>query len=322
MTGSAGIFPKNDGDTIYAADYNNIQDTVQTLLGTGLADSGYGQTVNSIQVVPDESVKVLEWNTVRGDLLKIRQHQTGVSESASLTVPVDGAVITNEFVNQYKTFATTCTTNRLVIATNQGQQEDFVSRQRTTAWNGVLTHTVTVTFASANASRHWFNAGGQFRFTASRSGGSTNDKNTAWTNLLSDMAIITFNVNGTSYSGTGASSVASSTGWYQLTTTNAKIFEKPAVAGVYNENDYNINARKNANDNTATELIFTIQFRDDDAGDQRPVDPGTLGVDGVGVAGPGVDENVDGTLTSVVRIFRPVGANVALSAPSVVESGL
>ena len=322
MPGSAGIFPKNDGDTIYAADYNNIQDTVQTLLGTGLADSGYGQAVSAIQVTPNKVVEVAEWNTLRSDLLKIRQHQTGVSESASLTVPAAGDLITNEFVNQYKTFSTTCTTNRLVIASNQGQDESFVSRQRTTAWNGVLTHTVTVTFANADAARHWFNAGGQFRFTASRSGGSSTDKNTAWRDMLSDMATITFNVNGTSDSGSGASSVASSTGWYQLTTTDAKIFEKPAVAGVYNENDYNIHARKNANDNTATVLTFTIQFRDDDAGDQRAVDPATLGVDGVGTAGPGVDENVDGTLTSVVRIFRPVGANVELSAPSVVESGL
>ncbi len=322
MPGSAGIFPKNDGDTIYAADYNNIQDTVQTLLGTGLADQGYGQAVNSTQVVANSKVTVSQWTTVRGDLLKIRTHQTGVDETGNLTIPTTSDVITNEFINQYKTYATTCTTNRFTIASNQGQEEAFVSRQRITVWNGVLTHTVTVTFASANAARHWFNAGGQFRFTASRTGGSVSTKNSAWQTLLSDMAVITFAANGTTYSGTGASTVATSTGWYQLTTSNTKIFEKPAAAGVYNENDYNINARKNASDNTATELTFTIEFRDDDSGDQRPVDPGTLGVDGLGTAGPGVDEDVDGTLTSVVRIFRPIGTNVELTAPAVSESGL
>lgn len=322
MSGSAGIFPKNDGDTIYAADYNNIQDTVQTLLGVGLADQGYGQTVNSTQVATDTKVTVGQWTTIRGDLLRIRQHQTGVDETGNLTVPTTNDKITNEFVNQYKNFATTCTTNRFAIASNQGQEEAFVSRQRTTAWNGVLTHSITVTFASANAARHWFNAGGQFRFTASRSGGSSTSKNTIWTNLLSDMGTITLAANSTTYSGTGASTVATSTGWYQLTTSNTKVFEKPAAPGVYNENDYNINIRKNANDNTATQLIITIEFRDDDAGDQRPVDPSTLGVDGLGTAGPGVDENVDGTLTSTVRTFRPVGANVELSSPSVSESGL
>jgi len=321
MPGSAGIYPKNDGDTIYAADYNNVQDTVQTLLGIGLADQGYGQAVASTQVAVDTKVTVSQWTTLRGDLLKIRTHQTGVDETGNLTVPTTSDKITNEFVNQYKTYGTTCTTNRFTIASNQGQEEAFVSRQRTTAWNGVLTHTVTVTFASANAARHWFNAGGQFRFTASRTGGSASTKNSVWETLLSDMGVITLAANGTTYSGTGGTA-QTSTGWYQLTTSNTKIFEKPAAAGVYNENDYNINARKNANDNTATELTLTIEFRDDDSGDQRPVDPGTLGVDGLGTAGPGIDENVDGTLTSVVRIFRPIGSNVELTAPSVSESGL
>ncbi len=321
MPGSAGIYPKNDGDTIYAADYNNVQDTVQTLLGTGLADQGYGQAVGSSQVAINNKVTVGQWSVLRTDLLKIRTHQTGVDETANLTVPTTSDKITNEFVNQYKTYATTCTTNRFSIASNQGQEEAFVSRQRVTAWNGVLTHTVTVTFASSNAARHWFNAGGQFRFTASRSGGGATSKNTIWENLLSDMGTITLAANGTTYSGTGGTA-QTSTGWYQLTTSNTKVFEKPAAAGVYNENDYIIYARKNASDNTATELTLVIEFRDDDSGDQRPVDPGTLGADGLGTAGPGVDEDVDGTLTSVVRIFRPIGSNVELTAPAVSESGL
>ncbi len=321
MPGSAGIYPKNDGDTIYAADYNNVQDTVQTLLGTGLADQGYGQAVGSSQVAINNKVTVSQWSVLRTDLLKIRTHQTGVDETANLTVPTTSDKITNEFVNQYKTYATTCTTNRFSIASNQGQEEAFVSRQRVTAWNGVLTHTVTVTFASSNAARHWFNAGGQFRFTASRSGGGATSKNTIWENLLSDMGTITLAANGTTYSGTGGTA-QTSTGWYQLTTSNTKVFEKPAAAGVYNENDYIIYARKNASDNTATELTLVIEFRDDDSGDQRPVDPGTLGADGLGTAGPGVDEDVDGTLTSVVRIFRPIGSNVELTAPAVSESGL
>lgn len=316
MTGSAGILPKSDGDTIYAADYNNIQDVAQTLLGTGLADSGYGQALSSGQVAVNQKVTVAQWTNLRSDLLKIRQHQTGVSEGAGLTLPTDSDLITNEVINQYKTFSTTCNTNRLTIATNQGSEDAFVSRSRTTAWNGTLTHTVTITFSSSNAARFWFNAGGQFRFTASRSGGSSTSKNTVWTNLLSDMGTITFNHGSTTYSGSGATTVATGTGWYNLTTSDQTIFVKPAASGNYVENDYNIQARKNANDNTATTLTFTIQFRDDDTGDP-PILPLPKG------ATPGgVDENVDGTLTSVVKVFRPTGANVSLTAPSVTESGL
>lgn len=322
MPGSPGIFPKNDGDTIYAADFNNVQSSAEFLLGNGLADSGYGQGVSSGQVSANEKVRVSQWNVLRSDLLKIRQHQTGVDESGNLTIPTTSSKITNEFVNQYKTFANTCSSNRLTIASNQGTLSDlFTPRQRTTAWNGVLTHTVTITFASSNAARHFFNAGGQFRFSASRSGGSSTNKNTAWTNMLSDMGTITFNHGSTTYSGSGASIVQTGIGWYGLTTSNQKVFEKPAASGVYLENDYNIQVRKNANDNTANILYFTIEFRDDDTGDQQlpGVNPGA---DGIIVPGPAVDENVDGTLTSTVKIFRPTGVNVEVPSPSVAESGL
>lgn len=315
MPGSAGIFPKNDGDTIYAADYNNISATVDSLLGNGLADSGYGQSYTSFSPTVDTKITVAQWSQLRANLLRIRQHQTGVDESAGLTIPTTSDLITNEFVNQYKNFATTCNTNRLTIASNQAALEPFAETVGFGTWNGTRVHTITVTFASANAARHWFNAGGQFRFTASRAGGAVNNKNTSWTNLLSNMGTITFNHGSTTYSGSGASTVQTSIGWYGLTTSDQTLFVMPAAAGVYLENDYNIQARKNANDNTATVLTFTIQFRDDDSGDP-PILPLPKG------ATPGgVDESVSGDLTSTVQVFRPTGANVQLSAPSFTQSG-
>ncbi len=333
MAGSPGIFPKNDGDTIYAADYNNIQSATQFLLGAGLADSGYGQAVGSSQVAgPPTSTKVTvaQWNALRTDLLKIRQHQTGVDESANLTVPTTSLTINNEFANEYKNYANTCNTNRLVIASNQGTETNlFTPAERTSSWNGKITHTVTITFADSNQARYYFNAGGQFRFSASRSGGDATDKNSSWTTLLSDMATITFGSSGTTYSGSGANTVATSTGWYQLTTSDQTVFVKPAAAGVYNENEYRIKVRKNANDNTATILYFTIEFDDVDSGDQRPYNPSTPpgpGADGTGSPGPGQDEDVNtgsgAVLTSTVKIFRPTGSNVEVTAPSFTQSGI
>jgi hypothetical protein len=321
MPGSPGIFNKNDGDTIYAADFNNIQSATEFLLGTGLADSGYGQTVTSAQVTANQKISVSQWNSLRSDLLKIRQHQTGVDESGNLTIPLTSSLITNEFVNQYKAFSTVCQTNRLTIASTQGTEENLYEPSlstRTTAWNGVLTHTVTINFSSANQARFYFNAGGQIRFSASRSGGSAGNKNTVWTQLLNDMGEIIFNHGGTTYTGTGAASgyPATSLGWYTISTTPQTIFIKPAAPGVYAENDYNIRVSKNANDNTATSLTFVIEFRDDDTGDP-PILPLPKGA----IPG-GVDENVDGTLVSRVKLFRPTGANVSLAAPSFTQSGI
>lgn len=322
--GSPGIFPKSEGNVIYAADYNSIQSATEFLLGTGLADSGYGQTITSAQTTGGAKVTVSQWNNLRSDLLKIRQHQTGVDQAANLSIPTTDLLIDDAFANQYKDFGNVCNTNRLTIAANQGTLSDlFTPATRTTAWNGVITHTVTVTFASSNAARFFFNAGGQFRFSASRSGGTVSNKNTAWTTMLSDMGTITFNSSGTNYSGSGATTVATTTGWYGINTSNTTVFLKPSAAGVYVENDYNIQVRKDANDNTASILYFTIQFRDDDTGDQVTGGVGGGGVDGLfAPLGPAVDESVDGTLTSTVKLFLPTGTNVSLTAPSHTQSGI
>ena len=317
-TGSPGIFPKDAGNIIYAADYNNVQGTANFLLGTGLADSGYGQAITSGQVDATLKITALQWTNLRTDLLKIRQHQTGVDESANLGIATTSLLVDDTFVNLFKTFATTCSTNRLTAAANQGTVETLANagQTRATAWNGVISHTITITFASSDAARHFFNAGGEIRFSASRSGGSTTNKNTSWTNLLSDMGTIKLGHGGTTYTGSGAAGGYPTTGigWYGLTTSYQTVFQKPAVAGVYLENDYNIQAKKNVADNTATVLTFEIQFRDDDTGD------GPLAVAAGSTPGqqPGaiVDENIDGTLTSTVQIFRATGANVSLTAPT------
>ena len=320
-TGSPGIFPKAEGNIIYAADYNNVQGTANFLLGTGLAESGYGQAITSGQVDSTLKVTVAQWTDLRTDLLKIRQHQTGVDESAGLGIATTSILVDDAFVNTFKTFATTCNTNRLTIATNQGTAETLAGagQTRSTAWNGVVSHTVTITFATSNAARHFFNAGGEIRFSGSRSGGSTTNKNTSWTNLLSDMGTIKFGSFSTTYTGTGAAGGYPTTGigWYGLTTSYQTVFVKPAAAGVYLENDYNIQVKKDAADNTATVLTFVVSFRDDDTGDQITGGVGNGGVDGSFTPlGPAVDENIDGTLTSTVQIFRPTGANVSLPAPT------
>ena len=93
----------------------------------------------------------------------------------------------------FKTFATTCNTNRLTIATNQGTAETLAGagQTRTTAWNGVISHTVTITFATSNAARHFFNAGGEIRFAANIVNG-TGGKTLAWVSGFAAMSMVKF----------------------------------------------------------------------------------------------------------------------------------
>ncbi len=317
--GSPGIFPKAAGNIIYAADFNNIQSTTEFLLGAGLSDSGYGQAVGSAQVAADVKVTVSQWNTLRTDLLKIRQHQTGLNESVSLTLPTTTDLIDDTFANQYKDFASLCSTDRLTVALTEAPPVNLYDptlSRRTSPWNGKLTHTVTITFASGDAARHFFNAGGSFQFSATITGytGGTNDKGGRWDQMLTAMATIKFAAHGTTYTGTEAAGgyPKTSIGWYELTTSDQYVFVKPTTPGVYLENEYRILVKKNAANNTATVLTFTIEFDDADLGDQRP---GRR-------PGPGVDEQVTGTLTSIVKIARAASANVTVPSPAFTQSGI
>lgn len=390
------------GNIIPASDYNTIQTKIDGVMGTGSGQSGYGQTLSSAQVSSGTTITTSGWAALRSDLLKARQHQTGVSQAANLvdvtastsatftgyisgttltvvsvisgslqksmalygtsgqilpgtviqsgsgsswTLAVAGAatsqtagsagtpititaylVVTDLFLTEYNNFADACVAGKLTVTENQlSTDEAFSTNTRTTAWNGTLTNTVTITFSSAAAARYYFNAGGDFRITASRTGGTTSGgaavKNATWDEMISSnlgpfpnaAGVVSMNYATTARTGSGT---AYAIGFYSLTSSDQIIFNKDAPSGSYSVNKYVIKARCNVASNTtggATQVIFTIEFQDNSP------NPNTTTY---GPYGPfGVDENPDGTLVSTVKMGRPSGANVTVSAPSVTQTG-
>jgi hypothetical protein len=76
------------GSPILAADYNNIWNLVSTVLGTGISQYGFGQTLASNQVAVKSQFKLSDWVNLRTDLLKIGVHQSGSpSGEAALLLP-------------------------------------------------------------------------------------------------------------------------------------------------------------------------------------------------------------------------------------------
>lgn len=301
------------GSLIIATDYNTIQSKVALVLGVGSGDTGYGQTVASSQVSVDSKISVLQWSNLRTDLLRCRQHQTGADESSSLTAPSGSTKIYESDRAAYNTMADTITTNRLVTPpTGQATTEDLITPAvRTAPWNGARVHTVTVTFGSADAMRYFFNTGSQFWFTASRVGDPNvaGTKNYSWSQLLgtdtsiftTGMGTIKFNHNSTTCTGSGN---ASAIGYRQLTTSDQRIFTKNAT--LYTPNAYYINARLSG----TTQIVFSIVF--DDAATSAPFPNPPWDI----------DEDVTGTLTSSVRVWRASGSNVSVPLPSATSSGI
>ena len=66
------------GTQILAAQYVTIQDKAQSLMGTGAATRGYGQTVQSADVFTGNAITKAQWDLLRYDIVNIRVHQDGV----------------------------------------------------------------------------------------------------------------------------------------------------------------------------------------------------------------------------------------------------
>lgn len=293
------------GQLIQATDYNSIRAIVNSVMGTGT--SGYGQTLASSDVTVGNVITALQWLNLRTDMVKARQHQTGsavgtstATDGRNLVVPTSGSAITEALRSQFSNFATTIQTNRYALDTDGvgGQSSDETLRTvtRSTAWNGTLTHTVTITGntggdGSAANMRYFFNAGGRIRVSANITTGTS--KNNTWNTMFTQMGEFQMNYTATSFTGTSA--VGSSIGWEDLTTSNQIIGQKAAPSGSYAENRYFLYARRSAD---SSQLILTIEYQDNDAGD------------------PNFDEDVQPTLNSVVSQTRPSGSNVSVLSPT------
>jgi len=287
---------------ILATDYNVIQSKVALVLGSGTGNTGYGQTVISSQVSSRTNVTYTQWNNLRTDLLKARQHQTGNDMSAFLNVATATENVTELDRTAFTVMANDIQdqTNRLgTPPTSQATRENLVAvQQRATSWQGSLTQTVTVTFTNADSARYFFNTGSQVEFSISRSLGTSNTKNATWTAMFTGMGVVSFKHNSTVCSGTG--DPAATIGYYELSTDDKIIFQKLAPAGAYADNRFFILARKG---NAGLEqIIFTLRMED--------------------AAGGPIDENPDGLLTSTVQVYYATGDNVSVLKPPATTTGL
>jgi hypothetical protein len=163
--------------------------------------------------------------------------QTNTTVTA-ITNPTVGDIIAVK--NNFSTNLSSCFTNRNNAVAAGATITSGGDTTYTQAWQRSLTTTHTITFASANAARYFFNAGGRITWAGSRSGGSATSKNTAWSNLLTACGTLNITTGTstqaiacTSYTGTtktGGSgtptTLLTTIGFYDLTTSDQEIFKQ------------------------------------------------------------------------------------------------
>ena len=264
---------------ITANDYNTVQSRINTVMNTD-----YGQTLLSGQVSVGEVVTDDQLDNLRLDISKAYTHQQG--SAPTITDVDEGDTILAAHLTNYENVMTTVESNIYLIGAGQFSIEPGISSPRTSAWNGTLEHRVLISYGSELAKTQFFKAGGEVRFTASQSGGSSSI-NVDWRTMLANMGTIKMNYTQTTSTGSGT---GSSIGQQDLTGSYQTIFQKTG-SGVYAANDYIVQAR-----NQTGAIQVRIYFQDDKGGIP--------------------DENVTGTTISNVQHLRASGSNVSLPAPA------
>lgn len=261
------------GDIISASDLNGFISVIDNVWGIGYATRGYGQGNLFSPVSVGAIINGTNWSEILPRITTLGLHQ---SNNAHPGIPLSSSFSSGELIEALDEGAptrdlpgaiTSIDTNRLNAHSTALTNFTGITSSRNTAWGSgapQIIHEVELDFGSLDKARYFFNSGGKINFTAFRSGGSVNAQNTAWTNLLASIGIVTFNYATTTTSGTGTGSAI---GYYTLDTYYKRIFM--VSAGAYGVHDYAIYAKTNAtngvNGSNGGVVTFRVEFINGDA---------------------------------------------------------
>ena len=294
---------------IQAADYNGFVNltagaNVNATWSTGTTSAGYGQTAIS-SVSATGVVTAVNWASLVNTIASMASHQ-GTAITAR-TAPVTGNTVS--ILTALNTDVTNCYNNRGNAAAVGTQFTGWTGTNSLTAgrpagaWS--ISFVNTVTFASADAARYFFNAGGIVKIDVSKTAtGNTGDPewNDLANTLCGDIYIsggaYSQTIAGTVYTGTikvGGSgtpnTLASTTGWFDLTPGGAAVivYKQFADTAPYTANFIQHSLSLNAG---STVLTITTLWS---ASDGDPISGGSASVG----ATPGTAP------TTIVTYFPP-----------------
>lgn len=246
---STGLIQSSDYNTYIGNETGVTPNTINGFFATGTSRYGYGQTALP-QVGPTDKITSARWLSLISNIVAASNHQgTSVTTIPATDYEVGDTVITSlQGGTSNSIFAVDIAAlfNKINNAGAQGSTTTYSSTSAST-WSTQMTALFTVTFASADATRYFFNAGGQIAINLAHPAGS--GINSLWNNLCIQSGTLilsapdsgTVRIAGTDYNGfqkVGGSGspliTASNTGYYGLSSTWATMYKQAASSGVSN----------------------------------------------------------------------------------------
>jgi hypothetical protein len=272
------------GDNITGDQYNIFVNNSSSpygynhFAGTGSGAYGLGQTHIATVSGGSSTITASQWNTLLTGIDNIANHTNAsvtarTQVTAGDTIAIKAAVETDlatlaTAVEGGSTSATALGTNAVGSSTNSG------------TWNSTSTIERSVTFASADKMRHFFNAGGKIRLDPSCITGINGNKDTVFSELT---ATATGNLDIGSKSSTRSGSGETLTtnglalGFHDLTTSYQTILKLTSNNSGYTSNTVTYSAKLDAAVGSAT-VITVKMVSSDPADDTTYTSPNTSGV--------------------------------------------
>jgi hypothetical protein len=272
--------------TILATRFNNLQNRLAAVLGTSTSATptfGYGQLLNAdidvagtrSNTIPNsDKITAQQYEELYVDIIRCRAHQIG-SSAVSIDEFVIGDFDTNAqdtdkieeaYISGLESLMTIVEANRFKIDTadqatttnllnSSGTQITSTYRQSVSGtWTSFLNQIFTVTFPSAAARRHFFNSGGEIRFSAGVAYTGSQQKTADWQSSMAAMGVISFTADDT-FSNSNVGS-PTSVGNNNLTNTYKLCYRKDA-GSTYSQSAYELYALQTSDRTIQFKVLFT-----------------------------------------------------------------
>ncbi len=256
------------GDTILDDEYNAFVNSSSDPFGfnhfAGTGSTIYGLGESAIATVsPGDTIAASSWNSLFTGLDNIANHTntsiTSSSVSAGDTIAIRSALI-SDLANLAAAVAAG-STGATALTTSSSLQTITTASE---GWDSTATHEHSITWASADRMRHFFNAGGKVRIVTSTTQASTSPKDQAYIDLGTALGNIDIGAHATTRSGSGETQTTSglANGFHDLGTGYTSLIKLTTDNSDYTDNNIELFAKLNAAVGTGVTLVIKMVATD------------------------------------------------------------
>jgi len=313
------------GETILDDEFNTFVNSSSSpfgynhFAGTGSTVYGLGQTHIATVTGGSTTITASQWNTLLTGMDNIANHTNDTLTTRAAVTAGDTIAIKSAVAADLATLAASVA-GGCVNATAIAEGAELQSSVSSTRWVGSHIVEHSITFASNNNLRFFFNAGGTMRMKFTRTGnggGSATSKDASVDELITAIGNFDLKSAASTRSGSGETVTTDglANGIEDLSSTYATLLTLTQLSGTYTTMNVKIEAKlNNTNMSDATVVTMKYTLTDPDGGDSEYTAGNTSSIDQY--------ENFIGVTDFATHIVAPTTAQGLASVTTIASSAV